>query len=62
MNSHHWQALKDRGDDLIAQARRNREHYQRITESMRASEQEALEDAYLAAIGYEADEPQELEP
>lgn len=57
-----WSDLKQRGDALIAQARRNRERYERITDTMRASEQEQIEDDYLAAIGYEAPEPAELEP
>lgn len=56
MSPDKWEALKQRGDALRQTARYNRQRFLGITEAMRASHQDALEEDYLEAMREEESE------
>ncbi len=56
MNPYDWQQLKNRGDALRAVARSNRQKFLGITEAMRASHQDDLEQDYIEAMREEESE------
>lgn len=51
-----WEALKAKGDRLIAQARVSRQEFLGITEAMRAAHQDAMEEDYIEAMREEESE------
>lgn len=50
MSPDKWEALKQRGDALRETARYNRQRFLGITEEMRASHQDALEEDFIAEM------------